>query len=232
MSELILIRHGQSLWNLKNVFTGWVDVPLSEKGIDEALKAGEKLKDYKFDAIYVSTLVRAVETAMIVMAKNVEGKVPVMQHTATGDNDLKQQAEWSKIYSDDAIADSIPVYSNWRLNERYYGELQGLNKKKTAQKYGDEQVHIWRRSYDVPPPAGEALKHTAERTIPFFNEKIVPHLKDGENILISAHGNSLRSIVMELDNLSEEEVLSLEIKTGDPLRYVYTDGEIKRAEFS
>lgn len=231
MADLILIRHGQSLWNLKNVFTGWVDVPLSEKGIEEALAAGEKLKDFNFDLIYVSTLMRAQMTAMLAMSKNAAGKVAIMQHTADATDDEKQQKEWSKIYSPDAEAEMIPVYSAWQLNERYYGELQGLNKKKTAEKYGDDQVHIWRRSYDVPPPNGEALKNTAERTIPFFKDSIMPLLKEGKSMLISAHGNSLRSIVMYLDDLSEEEVLSLEIKTGDPIRYQLQGDKLVKTGF-
>lgn len=231
MAELILIRHGQSLWNLKNVFTGWVDVPLSEQGINEALAAGDKLKDFHFDTVYVSTLMRAQMTAMLALSKNSEQRVPILQHEHAETKDQKQQKDWSKIYSPEAEAEVIQVYTAWQLNERYYGELQGLNKAKTAEKYGEDQVHVWRRSYDVPPPNGEALKNTAERTIPFFKDVIVPLLQSGKNMLISAHGNSLRSIVMYLDNLSEEQVLSLEIKTGDPIRYQMTDDKITKVAF-
>lgn len=223
MSQLVMVRHGQSLWNAFNVFTGWVDVPLSEKGIQEAISAGKELTDVAFNRIYVSTLMRAQETAMIIMAHNHGGKSPVIIHTGG------QQAEWSQIYSAEMQEQIIPVYRDWHLNERYYGELQGLNKQKTREQYGDEQVKIWRRSFATPPPNGEALKNTAERTLPFFNEEILPRLKAGENILISAHGNSLRSIVMSLDQLSEDEVLQLEIPTGKPLYYEYREGAVKKA---
>lgn len=224
MGKLVLIRHGESMWNQKNVFTGWVDVPLSSKGIEEALKAGDTLSSYSFDVIYVSTLVRAMETAMLVLSRNTSGKVPHIIHSK---GKLKQ---WSQIYSDKTAADMVPVYQDWHLNERYYGKLQGLNKAETAQKYGDEQVHIWRRSYDVRPPEGEALKNTAERTIPYFQKVVLPELKAGKNVLISAHGNSLRSIVMYLDHLSQEEVLKLELATGVPLFYEYKDGAVSRTK--
>jgi 2,3-bisphosphoglycerate-dependent phosphoglycerate mutase len=216
MSTLVLLRHGESMWNKKNVFTGWVDVPLSITGIDEALKAGAKIADINFDIIYTSTLVRAMQTTMLCMTKNNSSKTPIVIHTEGG----KQEA-WSKIYSKEMQKEIIPVYADWHLNERYYGELQGHNKAQTAELYGEKQVHLWRRSYDIPPPNGECLKDTAARTIPFFKEKIIPLLEDNNNILVVAHGNSLRSIVMHLDNLSEQQVLDLEIATGDPILYAY-----------
>ncbi len=224
MSKLILIRHGQSVWNKKNVFTGWVDVPLSREGVDEALKAGEQIAGIEFDVIFTSVQIRAIETAMIAMAANNSQKTPVVIHTEG------KMAEWTTIYNDAMSRNVIPVYRDWHLNERYYGELQGKNKAETAEVYGEEQVHIWRRSYDVAPPAGECLKDTAERTIPFFTEMILPQLQAGKNVLVSAHGNSLRSIVMHIDGLSEEEVLKLEIPTGVPLYFEYNDGIVKRAE--
>ncbi|MDP4202208.1 MAG: 2,3-bisphosphoglycerate-dependent phosphoglycerate mutase [Bacteroidota bacterium] len=223
MSKLILIRHGQSVWNKKNVFTGWVDVPLSREGVDEALKAGEQIAGIEFDVIFTSVQIRAIETAMIAMAANNSDKTPVVIHTEG------KMAEWTTIYNDAMNRNVIPVYRDWHLNERYYGELQGKNKAETAEVYGEEQVHIWRRSYDVAPPAGECLKDTAERTIPFFTETILPQLQAGKNVLVSAHGNSLRSIVMHIDGLSEEEVLKLEIPTGVPLYFEYKDGVVKRA---
>lgn len=222
MAKLILIRHGQSVWNKKNVFTGWVDVPLSREGVDEALKAGEQIADIEFDVIYTSVQIRAIETAMIAMAANKSSKTPVVQHTEG------KMGEWTTIYNDAMSKTVIPVYRDWHLNERYYGELQGKNKAETAAVYGDEQVHIWRRSYDVAPPAGECLKDTAERTIPFFNENILTKLQAGQNVLISAHGNSLRSIVMDIEGLSQEEVLKLEIPTGVPMFYEYADGKLIR----
>ncbi len=221
MAKLILIRHGQSVWNLKNVFTGWVDVPLSSNGIIEAIKAGEKLSNITFDVIYTSLQVRAIETAMIAMSKNKCAKTPVVVHSEG------KMKDWTAIYSEEMQNDIIPVYQDWHLNERYYGELQGKNKAETAKEYGDEQVLQWRRSYDVPPPNGECLKDTAERTIPFFKEQIIPLLEQGKNVLISAHGNSLRSIVMHIENLTKDEVLKLEIPTGIPLFYEMTNGLMK-----
>ncbi|MDP4277673.1 MAG: histidine phosphatase family protein, partial [Bacteroidota bacterium] len=164
MTKLVLIRHGESVWNKKNVFTGWVDVPLSSNGISEAIKAGEELSTIPFDIVFTSVQVRAIETAMIVLAQNLGDKTPVVMH------DEGKMKDWTTIYSETMIRNIIPVYSDWHLNERYYGELQGKNKAETAKQYGDEQVHQWRRSYDVPPPKGEGLKDTAERTIPFFRE--------------------------------------------------------------
>ena len=222
MSQLILLRHGESVWNKKNVFTGWVDVPLSLNGITEAIKAGEQLSEIDFDVVYTSVQVRAIETAMLALAQNKSDKTPVVIH------DEGKMKDWTRIYSDEMKEKIIPVYRDWHLNERYYGELQGKNKAETAKEYGDELVHQWRRSYDIPPPNGECLKDTAERTIPFFKENIIPKLEEGKNILVSAHGNSLRSIVMFIDNLTKEEVLSLEIPTGKPLFYEMKDGKLER----
>lgn len=190
MGRLILIRHGQSVWNAENRFTGWTDVELSERGVGEAEKAGDLLSEIRFGVVHTSGLIRAQRTAEIIMSRNtVSGKVPVMRDE--------------------------------RLNERHYGDLQGLNKAETAERHGAEQVHIWRRSFDVPPPGGESLKMNAERTIPYFEEKIVPDLKEGKNVLVSAHGNSLRSIVMHIESISPEEIVSLEIATGTPIFYQY-----------
>ena len=224
MSKLILIRHGESVWNQKNVFTGWVDVPLSGKGINEAIDAGKKLADIEFDVVYTSVQVRAIETAMIALAQNKSSKTPAIVHTEG------KMAEWTGIYSDSMKKSMIPVYQDWHLNERYYGELQGKNKAETAAIYGDDQVKLWRRSYDVNPPNGECLKDTAERTIPFFRDQILPLIKEGKNVLVSAHGNSLRSIVMFIENLSKEEVLSLEIPTGLPLLFEIEGGVLRRRE--
>ncbi|MCE5345723.1 MAG: 2,3-bisphosphoglycerate-dependent phosphoglycerate mutase [Bacteroidales bacterium] len=222
MAQLVLIRHGESLWNKKNVFTGWVDVPLSSNGIIEAIKAGEQLSNICFDLVYTSMQVRAIETAMIALAQNKSDKTLVIIHPEG------KMKDWTFIYSDAMKNSIIPVYQDWHLNERYYGELQGKNKAETAKEYSEEQVHLWRRSYDVPPPDGECLKDTAERTIPFFKENILPLLEKGKNILISAHGNSLRSIVMHIENLTKDEVLNLEIPTGKPLFYNYKNGELEK----
>ncbi|HEY5627617.1 MAG TPA: 2,3-bisphosphoglycerate-dependent phosphoglycerate mutase [Nitrospira sp.] len=187
MARLVLLRHGESQWNLENRFTGWVDVPLSPRGIQEAKNAGEKLRSFTFHRAFTSVLARANETLRL--ALETIGQ--------TG----------------------IPIEKNKALNERMYGELQGLNKAETAKKYGDEQVKIWRRSYDVPPPGGESLKDTAERVLPYYDQHIKPHVLNGETILIAAHGNSLRALVMQLEGLSKEQVLELNIPTGAPLLY-------------
>jgi 2,3-bisphosphoglycerate-dependent phosphoglycerate mutase len=187
MSKLVLIRHGESQWNLENRFTGWVDVPLSPKGIEEAKAAAKKLAGYRFDCAFSSVLARANETLRIILET------------------LGQT--------------TIPIEKDKALNERMYGDLQGLNKSETAKKFGEEQVKIWRRSYDVRPPGGESLKDTAERVLPYYESRIKPHVLKGETILIAAHGNSLRALVMQLDQLTREQVLELNIPTGAPLLY-------------
>ena len=187
MALLVLVRHGESQWNLENRFTGWVDVPLTETGRREARRAGELLRGMHFDRAYTSVLQRATETLDIVLR-------------VIGQTDL-------------------PIERDAALNERHYGDLQGLNKAETAEKFGAEQVHIWRRSYDVAPPGGESLKDTAARTLPYFESAIVPALRAGQNLLVAAHGNSLRSIVMHLDRLDKQQVLELNIATGVPIVY-------------
>ena len=216
--KLVLLRHGESEWNLANRFTGWTDVDLSPRGLDEAKRAGEILRDegYTFDVAYTSVLKRAIRTLWI----------------ALDELDLM----W------------LPVYRSWRLNERHYGALQGLNKKETAEKYGQEQVHQWRRSYAVRPPeldmddkrhprfdpryahlrpeelpAAECLKDTLERVLPYWHEVIVPALKQGERVLIVAHGNSMRALVKYLDGVSDDEITGLNIPTGFPLVYELDD---------
>ena len=187
MARLVLLRHGESQWNLENRFTGWVDVPLSPRGVQEAVNAGETLRGFTFDRAFTSVLVRANDTLRLVL---------------------------------DAIGQSnIPIEKDKALNERMYGELQGLNKDETAKKYGEAQVKIWRRSYDVRPPGGESLKDTAERVLPYYERTIKPALLKGETILVAAHGNSLRALIMELEQLSREQALELNIPTGAPLLY-------------
>ncbi len=218
MSKLILLRHGESLWNKANLFTGWVDVPLSENGIQEAIDAGTRLKDMPIDIIFTSTLMRAKQTAMLALSRHSSGKTPIMQ--AHDD----QHHQWNKIYSSQTQQNTIPAHADWRLNERYYGALQGCNKDETRAKYGEEQVKIWRRSYDISPPDGESLQTTVQRTLPCFQERIEPELEKGSHVLVAAHGNSLRSIVMHLEKLSSEEILSLELPTGQPRIYSYNQG--------
>ncbi|MDN5342712.1 2,3-diphosphoglycerate-dependent phosphoglycerate mutase [Oceanotoga sp. DSM 15011] len=214
MYKLVLIRHGESEWNKENKFTGWTDVNLSEKGVSEAKNGGKLLKSegFEFDIAFTSVLKRAIKTLNFVL--------------------------------DEMDQDWIPVIKDWRLNERHYGALQGLNKAETAEKHGDEQVKIWRRSYDIQPPAltedderyagkdrrysnlskeelplTECLKDTVERFLPLWHEEIAPTIKEGKKVIIAAHGNSLRALVKYLDNVSEEEIVSLNIPTGTPLVY-------------
>ena len=195
MTKLILIRHGQSVWNAENRFTGWTDVDLSDKGVKEAEEAGNELRNQVIDVIHTSDLIRAKRTAEIVIRANVSSKDTVTK-------------------------------SDWRLNERNYGTLQGLNKAETAEKHGAEQVQIWRRSFDVAPPEGESLEMTAKRTIPYFEEEVIPDLESGVSVLVSAHGNSLRSIVMHIEGISPKDIVSFEIQTGVPRYYDYSNGEL------
>ncbi|HZX24450.1 MAG TPA: 2,3-diphosphoglycerate-dependent phosphoglycerate mutase [Woeseiaceae bacterium] len=213
---MILCRHGQSEWNLKNLFTGWTDVDLTEKGVEEARDAGRTLAEagYHFDVAYTSVLKRAIRTLWLI------------------------QEEMDLMW--------IPVHRSWRLNERHYGALQGLNKAETAEKYGEEQVHVWRRSYDTPPPpleedderhprfdrryagiadlpATESLKTTLERVVPYWDDVIAPDLLAGRHVLIAAHGNSLRALVKMLDGMSDDEITGFNIPTGIPLAYELDD---------
>ena len=187
MARLVLLRHGESQWNLENRFTGWVDVPLSPHGIQEAKNAGHKLRGFTFNRAFTSVLARANETLRLAL----EG---IGQTT-------------------------IPVEKDKALNERMYGELQGLNKAETAKKYGEDQVKIWRRSFDVRPPGGESLKDTVARVLPFYCQRILPPVMRGERVLVVAHGNSLRALAMVLDQLTSETVSTLEISTGVPIVY-------------
>jgi 2,3-bisphosphoglycerate-dependent phosphoglycerate mutase len=216
MAYLILLRHGQSVWNEKNIFTGWVDVPLSAHGIEQALQAGDQIKNYPIDVIFSSQLIRAKMTATIAMLSHSSQKVPVLM---TPSDDRSQS--WAQIFSEETKKETIPMICAWQLNERMYGELQGLNKAVTAEKFGKEQVQKWRRSYNERPPEGESLKMTVDRAWPYFQKVILPYLKDGKNVFVSAHGNSLRAIMMHLDHLTEEEVATLELDTGRPYIYRY-----------
>jgi len=212
LSKLVLVRHGQSQWNLEDRFTGWVDVPLSKKGIDEAISAGKKLKDYEFDTMYISHMLRAIQTLHYIIIESNNKKTPIIKH------EDKRVSKWELNYDSD-LKKEIPVYQSVELAERYYGDLQGLNKQKTREKYGVEQVKLWRRSFDINPPNGESLKDTSERTIPYFKKYILKDLQDGGDVLVSAHGNSLRSIVMYVEKVAEEEIPNVEIPTGVPIVY-------------
>ena len=217
------MRHGQSMWNAAGLFTGWVDVPLSPTGIDEAREGGRAIAHLPIDEVHVSTLIRAQMTAMIALSEHSSGKTPVFQYPAEveagmSENETRMR-EWAQIRGEAGQDGLLPVHVAWQLNERMYGDLQGLNKQATRDQYGADQVHIWRRSYDVPPPNGESLELTAGRTIPYLEKTLIPLIDSGKNVFVAAHGNSLRSIIMHLDGLTEEEVLALEVPTGLPIVY-------------
>ena len=236
MSLLILMRHGQSMWNASKLFTGWVDVPLTNVGIDEAIQGGKDIAHLSIDEVHTSTLIRAQMTAMLALAQHNGGKTPVFQYNQPEDgveNVSQNEArmiQWAQINGDQSSDTILPVFVSWQLNERMYGDLQGLNKDDTRQKYGDEQVHIWRRSFDVPPPNGESLELTAQRTLPYLEKSIIPSLQSGKNVFVAAHGNSLRSIIMSLEGLSREQVLSLEVPTGSPIVYEFSDDKWNRLQ--
>ena len=197
--NLILVRHGQSEWNAKNLFTGWKDPGLTDQGVLEAKNAGKLILEQKieFDVMYTSMLSRAQKTGDIILG--------ILNHK------------------------EIPIIKNEALNERHYGSLAGLNKDDARKKWGDEQVHIWRRSFDMPPPDGESLKDTADRVLPYFETEIMPKVISGSSILIAAHGNSLRALIMKLDSISPEDIVKLEIPTGAPIQYEFTpDGIVDK----
>jgi 2,3-bisphosphoglycerate-dependent phosphoglycerate mutase len=223
MTTLILVRHGASVWNERNLFTGWVDIPLSPKGIEEAKAAGRQLARQPIDLAFTSDLIRAQMTALYILEAHESKRVPRLIRRREG-----QKASWERIYSAATEKETIPLYAAWELNERMYGELQGKNKDEMRREYGAEQVQIWRRSFDGVPPGGESLEMTAERTLPYFHQHIVPHIREGKNILVAAHGNSLRSIIMDLEKLSKKQVIELEVPLGVPLIYQYADGHWKK----
>jgi 2,3-bisphosphoglycerate-dependent phosphoglycerate mutase len=209
-STLILIRHGQSVWNAENRFTGWIDVPLAAKGWQEAQQAGIRLTEISFDAAYTSHLQRAICTLNMVLRENQAGRTPIFM-----------PAEGTTPRENYELRDhEFPVHHNVvALAERHYGDLQGLNKDEVRDKFGEEQFKKWRRGYDTPPPHGESLKDTCERVMPYFNREIRPRLIAGQTILIAAHGNSLRALTKELEQLSDEAIVSYEIPTGIPIVY-------------
>jgi len=207
--KLYCVRHGQSEWNKLNVFTGWVDVSLSEKGIEEAVEVGHQLQDVHFDVVFTSNLIRAEMSAMVILLKNKFKKIPYRVHP--------DKEKGYEVHDQEIKKTLIPIFQDSALNERMYGDLQGMNKDVARKEFGEEQVLLWRRSYDQRPPHGESLKMTKERTIPYFEDKILPYLKSGKTVLIVAHGNSLRSIIMQLLNMTKEEILKYELKTGEPV---------------
>ena len=197
--NLVLVRHGQSEWNAKNLFTGWKDPGLTDQGVAEAKNAGRLIleQNIRFDLMYTSMLSRAQKTGDIILG--------VLNHK------------------------EVPILKNEALNERDYGSLAGLNKDDARKQWGEDQVHIWRRSFDIPPPDGESLKDTADRVLPYFEAEIMPKVISGSSILIAAHGNSLRALIMKLDSISSEDIVKLEIPTGAPIQYEFTsDGMVDK----
>ncbi|RJU91578.1 MAG: phosphoglycerate mutase [Candidatus Poseidoniales archaeon] len=234
MPHLILMRHGQSMWNAAGLFTGWVDVPLSPTGIDEAREGGRAIAHLAIDEVHVSTLIRAQMTAMIALSEHHSGLTPVVQYPTDVEDGMSENEtrmrEWSQIRGEAGQEGLLPVHVAWQLNERMYGDLQGLNKQATRDQYGAEQVHVWRRSFDVPPPSGESLELTAKRTLPYLESTLLPALEAGKSVFVAAHGNSLRSIIMHLDGLDTEEVLALEVPTGVPIVYTMDNGSLVRSQ--
>ena len=209
MGRLILVRHGESIWNQQNRFTGWVDVSLTNKGIAQAGEAGELLADECFDVAFTSALIRAQDTLYEILQHNHYAGKYLCVH--------EKDSSWYEHYTaDEADRNQLKIHISEQLNERYYGDLQGMNKDKARKKFGVEQVRLWRRSYDVPPPGGESLEMTAARTRPYFNSHILQPLRENKRILVSAHGNSLRSIVMHIKQMSPKQILGYEIATGTP----------------
>ena len=213
LATMVLVRHGQSQWNLENRFTGWMDIPLSTKGSQEATSAGKKLRNMHFDTIYISHLLRAIQTLHYILLELQDKRIPIIYHE-------EQRIHKWEHYNGDRN-NEIPIYQSVDLAERYYGDLQGLNKAETMKKYGENQVHLWRRSYDVNPPNGESLKDTCERTLPYYKNHILPELQAGKTILIVAHGNSLRSITKYVENISDKDIPNVEIPTGVPIIYTF-----------
>lgn len=215
MSYLILVRHGESRWNLANKFTGWIDVPLSSNGIKEALSCAKKLEGLTLDVAFTSKLTRAQETLLLILAK--QRYTGIFMH----DKNKKRYSLAKKFEKNE-----IPIHSSKALNERYYGKLQGMNKNAARRKWGKEKVFKWRRSYDIHPPGGECLKDVYKRVIPHYKKNIFPELKKKNDVIISAHGNSLRALIKYLDNISDKKIPFLEIPFGTPIVYKYSRGKL------
>ena len=217
MTYLILVRHGESMWNIANKFTGWVDVPLTEVGIHEALISAKKLQKISIDVAFTSELIRAQETLMLILAS--QGKTGIFKH-----QNKKRKNEWY-VHGKRFEESEIPIHISEKINERYYGDLQGLNKDAARKKWGKEKVHLWRRSYATPPPNGESLKHVVKRAVPYFEKEIMPVLKKKKNVIVAAHGNSLRAIIKHIENISDDEIPNLELQTGVPIIYKLIRGK-------
>ena len=219
MGKLILVRHGNSMWNKKNIFTGWVDVSLSKQGVKEAFDAGKKLSKIKFDSIYTSCLSRAQMTLQLLMLENEDDRTLCLVHD--------KNKRYLHGTSDSEMVKAVVAEE---LNERFYGDLQGKEKTQYKEEVGAELFQKYRRSFDVPPPNGESLEMTINRTLPYFDTEILPQIKSGKTVLIVAHGNSLRGIVKEVMNISDKEISGYEIATGHPLTFLFEDEKFVEAK--
>jgi 2,3-bisphosphoglycerate-dependent phosphoglycerate mutase len=219
MSYLVLVRHGESQWNLDNKFTGWVDVPLSKKGVKEAQRTAKALKKLSIDIAFTSKLERAQETLMIILSQ--QKKTGIFLH------EDRHEKRWS-LHPHEFEKNEIPIYSDEDLNERYYGKLQGKNKDRVRKEFGEKQVFKWRRGFSDKPPGAESLKDVYHRTIPYLKDTILPQLKKRKDVLVSAHGNSLRAIIKFLDKISDEEIPHLELPFGTPIIYEYKQHTLRR----
>ncbi len=215
MSKLVLVRHGQSIWNLQNRFTGWVDISLSRQGMQEAEKAGQSLAEEHFDIAFTSALQRAQDTLYEILKQNRHCEYYIRVHE-------KSQPWYEHFVADETDRRELKIYMSEKINERYYGDLQGMNKDLARKQYGEEQVHLWRRSYNIAPPNGESLEMTRARVLPYYQQQILPRLQQGKTVLVVAHGNSLRALIMHLESLSPDDIIKKEIPTGVPIFYDVT----------
>lgn len=218
MNSLVMVRHGQSKWNASNRFTGWVDVTLSVMGLNEAQESGDKLKDTQFDVAFTSELIRAQQTLFAILSR--QNKTGIVVHTSDKDP--------LTLTSNFMTLDDIPIYETHRLNERHYGLLQGLDKAEVKAKYGEQQVMDWRRGYKAKPPEGESLEDVFKRVVPYFKNTIMPYVSSGKNVIISAHGNSLRALVKYIENITDEQIVNLDLPTGEVIRYEFEAGQVSK----
>ncbi|PIY17035.1 phosphoglycerate mutase [Candidatus Dojkabacteria bacterium CG_4_9_14_3_um_filter_150_Dojkabacteria_WS6_41_13] len=218
MNSLVMVRHGQSRWNAVNRFTGWVDVTLSTRGLVEAQECGDKLKDTQFDVAFTSELIRAQQTLFTILSR--QNKTGIVVHTSNKDP--------LALTSNYMTQEDIPIYETHKLNERHYGLLQGLDKAEVKLKYGEEQVINWRRGYKSKPPEGESLEDVFKRAVPYFKSVIMPFVSSGKNVIVSGHGNSLRAIVKYIENITDEQIVNLDLPTGEVIHYEFDAGQVSK----
>lgn len=223
MNYLVLVRHGEARLNLEKRFAGWLDTPLTEKGIEDALRCAFDLAGIDFDLAFTSRLIRARETLFLILSK--QKKAGILVHEAGTEGEATSHlARYS--FPEKLLDEVIPIYSNEALNERYYGLLQGKKKKKMKDKYGDEQIFIWCRSFEIGPPEGESLKDIYARAVPFFEKEILPAVEAGKNVIVCAHQNSLRALIKHIENISDKDIPSVALATATPLLYSFSEGRL------